>query len=892
MTGPLLDTKLYAPRRRRALVHRPRLGDLLDRGLDASLILVSAPPGFGKTTLVADWLASAPADRPTAWLSLDAADRDPVSFWAYVVAALRTALPDVGAGALALLRDSQPPAIETVLATLLNELGAAAVGDVVLVLDDYHTVDGPEIAAGMTFLLDHLPSQVHLAITTRADPNVPLGRLRARGELIEIRAGDLRFTAEEATAYLNDAMGLGLASGAIDALEGRTEGWIAALQLAALSMEGRDDVAAFIAGFTGDDRYIVDYLVEEVLGRQPAGTRQFLLETSILERLTAPLCDAITARGGARAKLEGLDRANLFIVPLDDHRRWYRYHQLFADVLRTRLLEEQPETVAALHRRASAWYEQNGEPSASIRHALSAGDVERAADLTELAIPAVRQARQLSLMEAWLRSLPDEVVAARPVLAVHHAGVSLMAGDLDAAERRLAEAERLLAASEGAAVVVDDAAFARLPASIAIYRAAIAQTAGDVAAAMGHARRALDLSGETDHSERAGASGFLALAHWRSGDLEHARDLWRETAANLERAGYLADAGGATFALADVLVAQGRLRDAARTYEDGLRLASERVGTAVRGAADLHVGLSEVLREWSDLDGAEQHLARSRDLGEHNGLPQNAHRWSIAMARVREARGDRDGAHDLLDQAEARFVRDFFPLVRPIPAIRARLWIRQGRLADAAAWAHDADLAPHDELSYLREYEHITLARLLLAQAAPEASELVQRLLSAAEAGGRTGAIIELLVLAAVARVSSGDRSAAMASLERALALAEPERSIRVFVDEGPSIALLLREAVRRPSVTEFASRLLVALDSRTDQAPSGQVLVEPLSERELEVLSLLRSDLDGPAMARHLFVSVNTLRTHTRNVYAKLGVTSRREAVRRADELGLRPRR
>ena len=441
MPATLLETKFYVPRSRRGVVSRPRLSERLDRGAALKLLLVSAPAGFGKTTLLAEWLAAGPAagggGRLAAWLSLDRADNDPASFWAYVVAALRTVAAGVGEGALALLRAPRPPPVEVVLTGVLNDLGAVA-ADIVLVLDDYHVIDAPEVQDGMAFLLDHLPPGLHVVIAGRADPVLPLARLRARGELAEIRAAELRFTAEEAAAYLNEMMGLRLAAGDVAALEARTEGWIAALQLAALSMQGRADVGGFIAGFAGDDRYVVDYLAEEVLARQPGGVQAFLLRTSILGRLSGPLCEAVTGQGGGRAMLAALDRGNLFVVPLDDRRRWYRYHHLFADVLQARLLDEQPGEVPGLHRRASAWYEQNGEQPAAIGHALAAGDFERAADLVELAIPAMRRTRQETKLLGWLEALPDDVVRVRPVLSVTFAGALLITGELEGVEESAA----------------------------------------------------------------------------------------------------------------------------------------------------------------------------------------------------------------------------------------------------------------------------------------------------------------------------------------------------------------------------------------------------------------------------------------------------------------------
>jgi LuxR family maltose regulon positive regulatory protein len=471
MADPLVETKLFIPRPRRSAVARSRLSERLSRGAEARLMLISAPAGFGKTTLLAEWLAAAAADqRSVAWLSLDESDSRPASFWTYVLAALQTVVPDVGGGALPLLQ-SADPSIDAVLTTVLNELSAVP-HDIHLVLDDYHLVDGPGVQPGMAFLVEHLPPHVHLLISTRADPALPLARLRARGELVEIRAADLRFTRDEVATYLNEAIGLDLAENHIAALEDRTEGWIAALQLAALSMQGRADVGGFIAGFTGDDRYIVDYLVEEVLRRQPDHIRNFLIQTSILDRLTGPLCDAVTAQPGGKAMLESLDRANLFVVPLDDSRRWYRYHHLFADVLRTHLMDERGGEVRDLHRRASRWFDENGEPAQAVRHALAAREVERAADLVELALPALRRSRQEATIRGWIDALPDEVVRVRPVLAVGLIGALMAGGEFEGVEERLHDAEQCLA--QPIAVVVDEQELARLPGAIQMYRAALA----------------------------------------------------------------------------------------------------------------------------------------------------------------------------------------------------------------------------------------------------------------------------------------------------------------------------------------------------------------------------------------------------------------------------------
>ena len=905
MAGPLLETKLHVPRWRRSLVARPRLSERLSRGAESALTLVSAPAGFGKTTLLAEWLAVAAAGgRSVAWLSLDQRDNDPALFWTYVVAALNTGAPGGGAGALSLLEPPRPPN-EAGLVTLLNDLDAIS-NDVVLVLDDYHVIDARDVQDGMAFLLEHLPPQIHLVIASRTDPPLPLARLRGRGELAEIRAADLRFTPGEAAAYLNEVMGLVLTAADVAALEGRTEGWIAALQLAALSMQGREDTAAFIDGFAGDDRYIVDFLAEEVLQRQPEHVQHFLLQTSILDRLSGPLCDAVTGQDGGKAKLTALERGNLFLVPLDDRRQWYRYHQLFADVLHARLLDEQPDDVPELHRRASAWYEQNDEPSEAIRHALAARDFERAADLVELAIPAMRRSRQEAAVLGWLKLLPDEVVRVRPVLSVGFAGALLAGGEFEGVEARLRDAERWLDGATGIRegsqapaaemVVVDDEEFRRLPAEIELYRAAQALARGDGPETVRHARRALELSPADEHLGRASAAALMGLAFWANGDLEAGHSGYAECMAGLRRAGHIADTFGCAIALADIRRTQGHLGEAMRTYEQALQRASQQGGSVLRGTADMYVGMSEIHRERDDLPAATQQLLRSQDLGEHNGLPQNRYRWRVAMARIREAEGDLDGALDLLNEAERLYVGDFFPNVRPVPALRARVRVAQGELGEALGWARERGLSADDDLSYLRECEHITLARVLLARytaeraerSVHEATRLLERLLRAAEEGQRTGSVIEILVLQALARQARGDIPAALASLRRALTLAEPEGYARIFADEGPPMASLLRAAAKQGIAPSYVRRLLAAVNKTEDSTPASQGLIEPLSERELDVLRLLGTDLGGPEIARELVVSLNTVRTHTKNIYAKLGVNNRRAAVRRARELDL----
>lgn len=915
---PLLETKLYLPRWRPGLVSRPRLVEQLDQGRSRKLTLLSAPPGFGKTTLLAEWLAPTPArghgrERPAAWLSLDRTDNDPTLFWTYLITALRQIAPRVGETALSMLRAPQPPPIEPILTTLINEL-AAIPDPFALILDDLHLIDAPPIHAALAFLLDHLPPPMHLVVASRSDPPFPLPRLRSRGESTELRAADLRFTPDEAAAFLTGAMGLNLSANDVATLEARTEGWIAGLQLAALSLQRRDDVPDFIKSFAGDDRHVVEFLVSEVLERQPAPVRTFLLQTSLLDRLSGPLCDAVTGRADGTDTLASLERANLFVVPLDDKRRWYRYHHLFADVLQAHALAEQPAQIPARHRRASAWYEANGLRPDAIRHALAAADFARAADLVELAaLPMLGSSREETL-RGWLTALPDDAVRARPVLSVYFAYASFAHAGLEAAAARLRDAEHWLdpgapvgdppAAPSGPMVVVDDAAFRALPGTIAVARAYLAGAVEDLPGMVASARRALDLLPEDDDLWRGAAAALLGIGAWTSGDLDAAFRSYSEGRTRLQRAGITQFQIVGVYILADIRIAQGRLRDAERIYRQSLRLATEQ-GDPVWGTADLHVGLSELHFERDEPDAAADRLRQSRALGEHAGLHDTRHRWYVAMARLTEAQGDLAGALDLLAEAERQFVPSADPDLRPIAAQRARLWVAHGQLAAAAAWVRDRNLSIHDDLSYRREFDHITLARILIDRSAPapdghsptEAIGLLDRLLHAAVAGARTGSVIEILILLARAHAARGDLPQAIPPLERALALAEPENYVRLFVAEGAPIRTLLRHLAAGGPAPDYTRRLLAAFDRPPRPAPTHvpapthpapTALTDPLTKRELEILRLIAAGMRNQDIADHLFISLSTVKRHIANTYGKLGVGHRTAATARATELNL----
>jgi LuxR family maltose regulon positive regulatory protein len=917
------------------MVSRPCLIAQLNEGLarGCRLTLVSAPAGFGKSTLISEWIATCRC--PVAWLSLDAGDSDLTRFLVYFIAALQTITPNLGAEVLGPLQSPEPPSTESILSTLINEISTVP-DTFIFVLDDYHSIDSRLVDKALTFLIEHLPKQMHLVITTREDPDLPLARLRARGQLKELRASDLRFSLEEASEFLNRVMDLNLSIEGVAALEARTEGWIAGLQLAALSIQGQSDTAGFIKSFTGSHHFVLDYLMEEVLQQQSESVQAFLLRTSILERLCGPLCDTVllAPSGSGQKTLEYLEHANLFIVPLDNERRWYRYHHLFADLLRQRLLrngtlsaeekEGDGDLIDAhmLNRRASEWYERNGSPADAIHHALAANDFERAATLIELAVPEMRRNRRGATVTelGWLKALPDELVRFRPVLSVAYAFALFGGGEIGGVEARLLDAERWLdrmvdtrEATEtppAGMIVVDEGEFRRLPGMIALLRAAQALARGDMPEAVKNAQRVLDRAPEDAHLMLGGSASVLGLAAWARGDLESAYRMTVDGMTNVRRAGYISSAIGGAIVLADIQIAQGCLHEAMATYERGLQWAMEPGAPVQRGAADMYVGMSALQREHNELETATQHLLTSQALGELAGLQQNPYRWHAAMARIREAQGDLDGALGLLNEAERLYDGNFSPNVRPIATRMTRVWVAQGRLGEALGWVREQGLSVENELSYLREFDHITLARVLLAryESGREdddfsgAVRLLERLLKAAEEGRRMGSVIEILVLQALACHAQGDLPAALLPLQRALALAEPEGYIRMFLDEGSSMMQLIREASARGIMPNYTGKLLAAFEAGKQQSEDkldlppalpeghgdGEPLIDPLSQRELKILQLIAQGLSNREIGERLFLALDTIKGHNRRIFDKLQVQSRTEAIARARELGL----
>ncbi len=916
----LLATKLNVPGLRPELVPRPRLAQRLDQGRGRGLVLACAPAGYGKTVLLAEWVRR--GRHPVAWLSLDAGDNDPARFWRHTVAALDRVRPGISERMVPLLGPPPPPSFEPLVTSLINEVAGQLDADdaLLLVLDDYQVISSQLVHESLGFLLGHRPPGLHLALASRSDPPLGLARLRARGQLTELRAADLRFTPGEAAALLQRIAaapggarpGAPLPDAVAAALATRTEGWAAGLQLAALSLRGQQDAAGFVAAFSGSHRYVLDYLTGEVLDRQPDQVREFLLETSVLDRLSGDLCDAVTGGTGSQAMLEAVEAAGLFLTPLDEVRGWWRYHHLFADLLQARLRQEQPGRLPGLHQAAAAWCDAHGLADETIRHALAAGDAARAARLIERHYDAIFLRGESATIQRWIAVLPAELARSRPRLMLAQVWIALVGGDVEAAGAALDAAERAFAdaADEPFEPSVGRAAslLASVPAAIPLGRAYLAVLHGDAEGTAAFASRARAALGEGEWVLHSVGPWILAIAEWVRGRLGDAEHGFAASVSGWRAAGQFPLAAWACYDLGRVQRARGRLDAPLATYQQVVEITAPPGRAAMPAAGIGYVGMAEVAYQRNELDTAHRLVIEGISLCRQlNWKTQPLAAGLVTLAWIRQANADPGGALEAIAEAERIAPSPSLAnLFNPVPAQRARLLLAQGDTAAAARWAQEGGLRADDEPMYQKEREHLVLARVLLAQDQPaEALALLDRLYAAAAAQDRVGSLIEIGALRALALAASGEEAAAVAGLAEALTLACPQGYVRVFAEEGPPMAALLARliAARRSGggVAEVPlgclARLQRALGAQqiVPDAGRGGVtavpgLVEPLTSRELEVLEMLAAGRSNQAIASQLVVTLDTVKKHVSHVLGKLGAVNRTEAVARARELSLIP--
>jgi LuxR family maltose regulon positive regulatory protein len=907
----LLMTKFSVPPAHANLIERHRLIDQLTAGLDHALTLLSAPPGFGKTSLLSQWVQH--STMPVTWVTLDESDNDPVRFWHSIIIALQLAHPQISSRPQAVLHTPQQSAIEAAVTTLINALSALP-EPFALILDDYHLIEASIIHQSLAFLLDHLPTQMRLIIASRTDPPLPLARLRARNQLAELHTADLRFDADETASFLNQTMRLNLPKEAITALAERTEGWIAGLHLAALSLHTQKDTAGFIAAFTGSHRYIFDYLTDEILNQQSEQIQEFLLHTSLLDRLSGPLCKAVTGQAQAQALLERLEQANLFLVPLDDERRWYRYHQLFAEVLRNRLQRIHPEIIPHLHQRAADWYERNGLIPQAIGHTLAAQDLEHAAGLIEAVAETMLKRGEGTTFLHWIEALPEAVLHARPRLSFFHAGVLIVVGRSDAAEARLQSLERELSINNGPAPDLASTETQIIVGEISAARAIVAAYEGDIEQTIALNRQALEYLPETELFGRSVLAASLGAAYWWSGSLAEADHAFAEARVISQAAGN-AHAGVASLCGQGYLqMVWGKLHRAVELFQQAIQEATEPNGQILPVASLAYGGLGEVLYQWNELDQAEQALLEAMRFAKEWGDPRALSYAQAILAHVRHTQGQREGTLQLLDQAEQIAQQHHITqLITTIPASRAWLSLKQGDLDAASRWADIWGSTWEARPQYSRdlEFASLVLARVQLAlDQFEKAHPLLAHMLNVARTTRRIGSFIEMLALQALVYQKQGHTPQALATLCRALLLAEPEGYIRVFADEGESMAALLSilaDAPRRgrqtnwqpPISSDYLQTLLAACRQKNGDARifSSDGLQENegaathlLSEREREVLRLLASGLSNQEIADQIVIAVSTVKWHIKQIYAKLDAHNRAQAIKQARILHLLP--
>ena len=892
-TSPLLNTKFFKPNWRPGSVSRPALISELSRIQTCRLAIVSAPAGFGKTTLLSEWLSG--TTLKSCWVSLGDSDNDPIVFWSYIITAIQKTTPSVGDHFLPSLLAPQSNPIQ-VVTMLLNALSTED-EHLVVVLDDFHLITSDDIHEAVAFFIEYAPMNVHVILSTRSIPPLPLARLRARNELIEIEASSLRFSTEEAASFFNETMKLQLQSGYVEILEQKTEGWIAGLQLAALSLNGRSDIDAFIHDFSGDDRYIIDYLAEEVLQRHPESIRQFLLYTSILNQFNAPLCDAITQQPASTAIIEELEKANLFLVALDNKRNWFRYHHLFGEVLHTHLQQVNPEIVPELYHKACEWHEANDKPIEAIHYALEGKHYEKAKMLLEKTALTLFEHGQNHTLYNLLDKLPSGFDSLSPILTSWYAWRNIDRGDfkladiyLDRLEKSIAE----LSPEQLQELAKENKQYHSLPGTLHTARALESQASGDAAGAIKHARQALDLLPDTESLWRGGSIAILGLASWSTGDLDTAFDSFYKGLYMIEGAGRAYYRISGTHVLAEIRLEQGRLKDTYAIYRKSLKMAEELKDPVIKGIGDIYYGLAELAIEHNDLELAQANFSRARALGEEGTLHENKHKQYMIDARIQEAQGLKTVALERMQEAEEQFMRDAVPNPRSIDASKIRLLIALNRLPDAVSWAENKDFSSSKgPIPYTTEYEHIAFVRVLIAQyeasksniILEEAQAILQNLETSASTGGRMWNLIVVYLLQSTCLALQSRTPEALNTLQKALKLGEPEKFIRTFLDEDETIHQLLRHAVASNMGGPYARNILSAYQQEISHRPQSIThnLVTPLTKREVEIIRLIAAGMRNQEIADHLFISLSTVKRHIANAYSKLEATHRTEAINRA---------
>ena len=886
----LLLTKFYVPAVRSEQVSRPRLNDMLNSGMGKKLILVSAPAGYGKTTLVSKWLRE--TGTPCAWLSLDIEDNSPVRFLQYILGSVQTAIPDMGGNMPGMLQSAQPAQYENLVNNLVNELASLS-GPFVLVLDDFHMINDKAVLNIVNYFLEHLPDQKVLVLLTRIDPPLPLSRLRVRNQLVDIRADQLRFTRDETAAFLNNVMGLSLSSNDLAAIEARTEGWIASLQLAALSMQSREDIHGFVSAFTGSHHYVMDYLLEEVLRVQSETVSTFLLRTSVLEQMCGALCESVvgTDTGGppdGQAMLETLEKMNLFVIPLDDERRWYRYHHLFADVLSKRLEQQYPRLLPELHQRASEWFEQNGLIPEAIRHALTAGDQDRVIQLIEQNGPLLLIGGELTNLSNWIKAVESRSLT-HPWIHIMKAWLFILTGKLERAEEVFQTAEKLISSLEA------DKEFKVMQGAIATGRSYRSFMNGDNKQTAIFARQAVEYLTDVDlisRSIRSIATALLGEASLMNGELVEARQACTEAKQIGQAAGDVHVVIIVNCALGRIFMEQGLLHQAAEIHSETLQIGTRPDGKKLVSTGEAYAEFSQVSYEWNDLETAKEHVHHCLALCSSSGQETFQAIGSIMLARLELVQGNTETAIENMNIAEKLMKEHHFAFKYTVwvKCALVRLWLAQDSLEQASRIVQESSIKPHDEIPYLREPEFLALLRLLLARGDYDtALALSKRLLQKAEAGKRTGRVIEVLILQALTYQGMKDMDQALAVLKRALSLAKTERYIRTFIDEGEPMVRLLHLAKSRQIETEYVAELLSAIEGAEGTTkPLPKPLTEPLTSREMEVLKLIGAGYSNQDIAEKLIISFTTVKRHISNIYTKLDVNSRTQAVAIGKELKL----